>query len=88
MGHSINYFSCRNDELNRSLKRYLATAYDPMESSGYHGNMTIHKNIICEDRDEAEQKIKTLDNGWYSDHAVRYKEGRRLMWLVKYEYHC
>ena len=46
MGHSINYFSCANADLNKAMKRYLATAYDPQESSGYHGNMHVHKNII------------------------------------------
>ena len=88
MGHSINYFSCGNSELSRCLKRHLATAYDPEESSGYHGNMHIHKDIICKNRDEAKQMIQRLDRGWYDDHAVRYKDGRKLMWLVKYEYHC
>lgn len=88
MGHSINYFSCANADLNKAMKRYLATAYDPQESSGYHGNMHVHKNIICENYEEAEKMIQRLDRGWYDDHAVRFKDGRKLMWLVKYEYHC
>ena len=88
MGHAINYTSCSNKDINRHLKRVLATAYDPMESSSYHGNMTVHKDIICKNRDEAEETIKRLDTGWYSDHAVRYRDGRRLTWLIKYEYHC
>ena len=87
MGHSINWFSCGNADLNKALKRYLATAYDPKESSGYHGNMHIHKDIICKDEAEAFKKISELDRGWYDDHAVRFKDGRKLMWLVKYEYH-
>lgn len=88
MGHSINYTSCRNGDLNRHLKRVLATAYDPEESCSYHGNMTIHKDIICKNREEAEREIERLDKGWYDDHAIRYKDGRKLYWLIKYEYHC
>jgi len=88
MGHSVNYFICGNSELKKSLKRYLATAYDPEESSSYHGNMTIHKDVIAKDYDDAMAKIEHFDVGWYSDHAVRYKDGRKYMWLVKYEYHC
>lgn len=88
MGHSINYTSCRNGELKRHLKRVLSTAYDPQESSSYHGNMTIHNDIICKNREEAEREIERLDKGWYDDHAIRYKDGRKLYWLIKYEYHC
>lgn len=88
MGHSINYFTCENADINKALKRHLSTAYDPQESSGYHGNMTVHKDIICKNREEAERMIERLDRGWYDDHAVRFKDGRKLKWLVKYEYHC
>ena len=87
MGHCINHITCANSDLKKTLKRYLRTAYDPEESSGYHGNMTVHKDI-CKNREEAEQFIKNHDTGWYSDHAVRFRDGRRLTWLIKYEYHC
>ena len=88
MGHCINHVTCANKDIKAALKRYLSCAYDPEESSGYHGNMTVHKDIICKNREEAERMIERLDTGWYSDHAVRYKDGRKLTWLIKYEYHC
>lgn len=88
MGHAIRMITCPNKDINKCLKRHLATAYDPMESSGYHGNMTIHKDTICKNREEAERFIERHDTGWYSDHAVRFKEGRKLTWLIKYEWHC
>lgn len=88
MGHSINMVTCPNKDINKCLKRHLATAYDPEESCGYHGNMTIHKDVICKNREDAEAFIERHDTGWYSDHAVRFKEGRKLTWLIKYEYHC
>ena len=88
MGHSINYVTCGNKDLKKCLKEIFRTAFDPMETSGYHGNMTVHENIICKDRNEAHEKIEKWDTGWYSDHAVRYKDGRKYKWLIKYEYHC
>ena len=87
MGHSINIVTCPNNSLKKAIRTIEKTAYDPMESCGYHGNMTIH-DVICKNRKEAEQFIKDHDTGWYSDHAVRFKDGRRLTWLIKYEYHC
>ena len=32
--------------------------------------------------------IEKMDNGWYDDHAVRYRDGRKIYWLVKVEWHC
>jgi hypothetical protein len=29
-----------------------------------------------------------LDKGWYDDHAVRFRDGRKIYWLVKIEWHC
>lgn len=88
MGHSINYVTCENKGLKRCLKEIYATAFDPMETCSYHGNMTIHDKVLCKNLEEAEQKIREWDNGWYSDHAVRFKNGRKINWLIKYEYHC
>ena len=88
MSHCINYVTCGNSEIKKTLKRIEATAFDPLETSCYHGNMTVHDKIICKNYEEAEEKIRQWDKGWYSDHAVRFKDGRKLTWLIKYEYHC
>ena len=37
---------------------------------------------------EAMEKLASLDRGWYDDHAVFYKDGRKKYWLVKVEWHC
>ena len=88
MGHAIRFTTCANDKIKAALKRIEKTAFDPEESCGYHGNMTVHKDVICKNREEAEKFIEKHDTGWYSDHAVRYKDGRKLTWLIKYEWHC
>ena len=46
------------------------------------------KDAVLKDRSEAEQWIVRNDNGWYDNLAVRYKDGKKYMWLVKIEYHC
>lgn len=70
------------------LKDLNSFAYDPEETSRYHGNLHFHRDIICKNRDEAIEKINKLDKGWYDDHAVFYKDGRKKFWLVKCEWHC
>ena len=87
MGHLINYITCPNKGIKQALKRIEKTAFDPHETSHYHGNMTVHDKV-CKNRAEAERFIEDHDTGWYSDHAVRFKDGRKYTWLIKYEYHC
>ena len=41
-----------------------------------------------ENRDKAEQWIKQNDSGWYDNIAIKYKDGSKIMWLVKIEFHC
>ena len=89
MSHAINYvdYHCSVSErqILSDLNRF---AYDPEETNGYHGNLKFHRDPVYKNREEAENAIKSLDKGWYDDHAVRYRNGRKIFWLVKYEYHC
>ena len=87
--HQIGYmeYHCSTSE-KQILKDLNTFAYDPEETSGYHGNLTFHRNIVCKNREEAEKTLKKLDKGWYDDHAVFFKDGRKKYWLVKYEFHC
>ena len=89
MSHQIGYkiYHCSTSE-TQILKDLNSFAYDPQESSGYHGNLKFHRDIVCKTAEEAKEKIKQLDNGWYDDHAVFFKDGRKKYWLVKYEFHC
>ena len=89
MSHQIGYRTCHcSTSEAQILKDLNSFAYDPQESSGYHGNLKFHRDIVCKTVEEAEEKIKQLDNGWYDDHAVFFKDGRKKYWLVKYEFHC
>lgn len=70
------------------LKDINSFAYDPQESSGYHGDLTFHREPVYPNREAAQEAIKKLDRGWYNDHAVMYRDGRKKFWLVKVEWHC
>lgn len=88
MSHAIHYldYHCSTSEkaILKDLNRF---AYDPQETNGYHGNLKFHKEPVYKTRDEAIVAIQKMDKGWYDDHAVRYREGRKIFWLVKVEYH-
>lgn len=87
--HAIKYLTYPCTTTEKSILRDLNSfAYDPEETSGYHGQMTFHKEPVCKTRTEAEDAIRKLDKGWYDDHAVRFREGHRITWLVKCEWHC
>jgi len=87
--HQIEYltYHCSTSE-HQILKDLNTFAFDPHETSGYHGNLHFHKDIVCKTYDDAMATLKRLDKGWYDDHAVFYKDGRKKYWLVKIEYHC
>ena len=89
MSHAVGYrtYHCSTSE-KAILKDLNSFAYDPEETSGYHGNLKFHRDIVCKNEDEAREKIDERDNGWYDDHAVFFKKSRKKYWLVKYEYHC
>ena len=89
MSHAIQYldYHCSKSE-HAILKDIGRFAYDPQESSGYHGNMKFHREPVYKDRAEAMAAIERMDKGWYDDHSVMYHDGRKKFWLCKVEWHC
>lgn len=88
MSHAIRHLTYHCSTSKRQiLKDINSFAYDPEESSGYHGDLTFHDDIVCKNEEEAYQKLQELDKGWYSDHAVYFRDGRKKYWLVKVEWH-
>ena len=89
MSHAIRHltYHCSTSEA-AILKDINRFAYDPQETSGYHGNMTFHKEPVYANEQAAAEAIQKLDRGWYDDHAVRFRQGRKIYWLVKVEWHC
>lgn len=89
MSHAIRHldYHCSVSE-KAILKDINSFAYDPRETIGYHGDLTFHKEPVYKNREEAMAAIKKLERGRYNDHAVRYRNGRKIFWLVKVEWHC
>ena len=56
MSHLIGYKSYDGSTKESQILRDLNSfAYDPQESSGYHGNLTFHKNAVYKNKTEAVQ---------------------------------
>ena len=88
MSHAIRHLDYHCSISEKAILRDINSfAYDPQETSGYHGNLKFHREPVYRNREEAEAAIAKLDRGWYDDHAVMYKDGRKKFWLVKVEYH-
>ena len=89
MSHQIRYltYHCSTSEaaILKDLNRF---AFDPQETSHYHGDLKFHREPVYKNYDEAEAVIKKMDRGFYDDHAVRFRDGRKIYWLVKCEWHC
>lgn len=86
--HAIKYLdiSCRNSE--KAIVKYcsqIANTY-----GDYEDQITDirFRDKVVKNRAEAEEWIKSNDTGWYDNLAIKYKDGRKTMWLVKIEYHC
>lgn len=72
MGHQIDYHTLPGNATNAEIMELTKYAYDPQETCCYHGNLTIHREAVYKDREEAEEAISKFDTGWYSDHAVLF----------------
>lgn len=88
--HSINYveYPCKMSEKG-ILKDLNKWAFDPQQTSSYHGNMRFFKDKTFKNYDEARAWLeKNFDNHDYRDATVRYRDGHKIFWLAKVEYHC
>lgn len=89
MSHAIQYldYHCSKSEaaILKDLNRF---AYDPQESSGYHGNIKFIREPVYKNRAEAMAAITQMDRGWYDDYAVMYWNKGKKYWLCKCEWHC
>lgn len=77
MGHAVDYITVdKRSEIIKAAERFASRNVDRLEnpSGSYHGNMHIHDSPICESWEEAKERIEGWDTGWYSDHAVQYKD--------------
>ena len=74
--------------INTIQKECARIADEDGDSKGQLSRGIRHKETVLKNRDEAERWIRQNDSGWYDNLAIKYKDGRKIMWLVKIEYHC
>ena len=77
MGHAIDYLIVKKrSDIMDAAENFAAINVDRGEnpSGRYESRMTIHDDIICDSYEDAVQRIQSLDNGWYDDHAVRFRD--------------
>ena len=74
MSHNIHYITCRENADRKSIMADIQV-HAKMDGDGYSSKMTWHDKVEPFDtQDEAYEFIKKHDNGWYDDHAVRYRD--------------
>lgn len=81
MGHATNYITVdKRSEIWPAAENYAFYNTDRGENptGSYHGNLRIHDTPVCESYEEAVEMINGWDTGWYSDHAVQYKDKSAL----------
>lgn len=77
----------------KTTKKQIAKACNQraIEDSDCHGglyNDIRFNDTVLKSEEDAYEWIKTHDRGWYDNLAIRFKRGRSIFWLVKFEYHC
>lgn len=90
MSHQTRYLTYHCSTSEAAILRDLNSfAYDPQETSSYHGWIKFHREPVYKNYDEAKAAIeKMIKPHSYDDRAVMYRDGRKKFWLVKVEWHC
>ena len=81
MGHAVDYITVdKRSEIMPAAEEYAFYNTDRGENphGTYHGNMHIHDSPICESWEDAKGRIEGWDLGFYSDHAVQFKDKSAL----------
>ena len=78
MGHAIDFLDVKKrEEIMDAANEFAFYNADRGEnpSGSYFGpQMHIHDDVICDSWDDAVKWIDDHDNGFYDDHAVRYRK--------------
>jgi hypothetical protein len=90
MAHNIKYITYPSSVSQRAVSKKLdafVAVEDAEEGAVGLPNPIRWIDYTCKNYVEAVEYIKSHDRGWYDCLAVKYKNGRRKLWLVKIEYH-
>lgn len=86
--HQIEFLTFTTRKLPKTIVKECAKIAD--HNGDYKGQITgiRFKDFAVENYARAVEWIDANDRGWYDNLAVKYKDGRKVRWLVKIEYHC
>lgn len=86
--HAIEHLTFTNGTTKKKMQR-VCDEIATRDGDYGHGVDPIRFNdAVMKNKNDAFVWLNTHDRGWYDCLAVRYKDGRKYMWLVKIEYHC
>ena len=89
--HNIRYERYENSvsrkKVQKSWDLYVAEEDYQEGACGLPNPIRWIETPVLKNYDEARKYIEDHDRNWYDCLAVRYKEGRKMFWLVKVEYH-
>ena len=80
-------YPCRTSTKKINKECTLHAKYEGDSHSGLYTPIRFIDKVL-KNYDEACKYIEEHDGGWYDSLAIKYKEGRKIYWLVKYEFHC
>lgn len=84
MGHIIGYLTYNENVSKTSVTEDIIERARRDGDSGYTATIIWHDNIPPFDTEEqAREFIKAHDNGWYDDHAVRFKDYSKAVKTAK-----
>ena len=83
--HNIHYLTYA-EKVNRKEVMADITEMARSDGDGYSSRMTWHDEVEpFETYEEAKEFIRSRDNGWYDDHAVRFKDYSKATKTAKME---
>lgn len=87
MGHRIQYIVA---DKNVNKKELLANICEEVEHEDWEeggsydpNQLKWHDGRIYDTKEEAHEAIERLDNGWYDDHAVLFRDSESIMKKTK-----
>lgn len=72
-----------NTSESKILRHLNAFAYTPGLTKGYHGNLTLHVDIVCDTKEEAMAMLDSMVEYELDDHGILYLERGRKHWIVR-----
>ena len=88
--HAIEYLEFSSRKTDKGILKDCSVIAN--RNGDYKGQIESNgitlKDKVLKNRKEAEDWIKLNDVGWYHNLGIKFRDGTRIKWLVKIEYHC